>query len=319
MRRDGRFALACLAFTWLAGAAFAGALRAATQSASPLLAPELTIDVRGEPAQPGGVLDIRVTTTSDAEAVSADAFGQRITFIRDGSARAWRGVVGVDLSVTESSSLVVRALLGAGHEVGATRPLPFATRQFPTRRLRVASQFVDPAPAAIERIRFEAARLDAIFTTVTVPDRLGPFTAPIAGVPGSNFGTRSIFNGEPRAPHAGVDFRGATGTPIAAPAGGRVVLAEDLFFTGQTVVIDHGLGVYSLLAHLSRIDVAPGQALARGDVVGLLGATGRVTGPHLHWTVRAGNARVDPLRLLALLAPAQSGATPRARAVEGVR
>jgi murein DD-endopeptidase MepM/ murein hydrolase activator NlpD len=95
---------------------------------------------------------------------------------------------------------------------------------------------------------------------------------------------------------------------VAAPAAGRVVLAEDLFFTGNTVVIDHGLGLYSLLAHLSRIDVVPGHAVARGQRVGLLGATGRVTGPHLHWTVRLGEARVDPLRLLALLATAQSGA-----------
>jgi murein DD-endopeptidase MepM/ murein hydrolase activator NlpD len=130
---------------------------------------------------------------------------------------------------------------------------------------------------------------------------------PVPGVPGSNFGSRSIFNGEERAPHAGVDFRGATGTPVRAPAGGRVVLAEDLFFTGQTVVIDHGLGLYSLLAHLSRLDVAPGQAVAQGDTVGLLGATGRVTGPHLHWTVRLNGARVDPLRVVALLAPARSG------------
>ena len=82
------------------------------------------------------------------------------------------------------------------------------------------------------------------------------------------------------------------------------MLAEELFFTGNTVVIDHGLGLYSLLAHLSRIDATPGQAVARGDVVGLLGATGRVTGPHLHWTVRLGGARVDPLRVVALLAPA---------------
>ena len=104
-----------------------------------------------------------------------------------------------------------------------------------------------------------------------------------------------------------MDFRGAVGTPIDAPAGGRVVLAEDLFFTGQTVVIDHGLGLYSLLAHLSRIDVTPGTRVVRGQSVGLLGATGRVTGPHLHWTVRLGESRVDPLRLLALLAPAHSG------------
>jgi murein DD-endopeptidase MepM/ murein hydrolase activator NlpD len=166
---------------------------------------------------------------------------------------------------------------------------------------------VDPAAAELERIRTEAARLETIFDTVTVPDHLETFVQPIPGVAGSNFGTRSIFNGEARAPHAGTDFRGATGTPIAAPAGGRVVLAEELFFTGNTVVIDHGLGLYSLLAHLSRIDAHVGDGVVRGTTVGLLGATGRVTGPHLHWTVRLNGARVDPLSLVALLGPAQSG------------
>ena len=146
-----------------------------------------------------------------------------------------------------------------------------APRTFATRRLRVAGQFVEPPPADVARITAEAARLDDIFTTVTLPDRFGPFAPPLAGVPGSNFGTRSIFNGEPRAPHAGVDYRGAVGTPISAPGAGRIVLAEPLFFTGDTVIIDHGLGLYSLLAHLSRIDVAAGQTVERGERRGIAG------------------------------------------------
>ena len=260
-----------------------------------------SISVRGEPAQPGSVLEITVTTVEDVAQLSGDAFGRPIAFVRGDSPRVWHGLVGVDLSATTASHVTV---------LGATHPIALVPRQFPTRRLRVASQFVDPPPQDLARIRVEADRLAAIFGTVTIPERLEAFVPPVPGVAGSNFGTRSIFNGEERAPHAGVDFRGAVGTPVAAPAGGRVVLAEDLFFTGQTVVIDHGLGLYSLLAHLSRIDVMPGHAVTRGQRVGLLGATGRVTGPHLHWTVRLGEARVDPLRLLALLAPAQSGVAP---------
>jgi murein DD-endopeptidase MepM/ murein hydrolase activator NlpD len=260
-----------------------------------------SISVRGEPAQPGSVLEITVTTAEDVAQLSGEAFGRHVAFVRGESPRVWHGLVGVDLSATKGSHLTV---------LGATYPIALAPRQFPTRRLRVASQFVDPPPQDLARIRIEADRLAAIFGTVTIADRLEAFVPPVPGVAGSNFGTRSIFNGEERAPHAGVDFRGAVGTPVAAPAGGRVVLAEDLFFTGQTVVIDHGLGLYSLLAHLSRIDVMPGDAVSRGQRIGLLGATGRVTGPHLHWTVRLGEARVDPLRLLALLAPAQSGVPP---------
>ncbi|HEV8395853.1 MAG TPA: M23 family metallopeptidase [Vicinamibacterales bacterium] len=299
MRRDGRFALALLAFAWLAGVPPGGA-----QTPSP----ELSIELRGQPAQPGSILAITVTTTTDAESVTATAFGQTARLVRDGSARHWRGLIGVDLGTTLSSSLEVTADLGGGRHVRTPEPLALKPRLFATRRLSVASRFVDPAREELERIRLEAARLETIFAAVTVPARIETFVRPIPGAAGTNFGSRSIFNGEPRAPHAGADFRGAAGTPIAAPGGGRVVLAEDLFFTGQTVVIDHGVGLYSLLAHLSRIDVRPGQTVARGDVVGLLGATGRVTGPHLHWTVRLNGARVDPLRLVALLAPAQSGA-----------
>jgi murein DD-endopeptidase MepM/ murein hydrolase activator NlpD len=250
--------------------------------------------VRGEPAQPGSVLAVTVTTPVDVEQVSGEAFGQKVAFVRGDSPRVWHGLIGVDVATTGPSSLVV---------LGTTHPLTLAPRQFRTRRLRVASQFVDPSPRELERIRAEAARLEAIFGTVTMPGRIETFTRPVPGMPSGNFGNRSVFNGEPRAPHAGEDFGGATGTPVRAPGGGRVVLAEDLFFTGQTVVIDHGLGLYSLLAHLSRIDMMPGQQVARGETVGLLGATGRVTGPHLHWTVRLGGARVDPLRVLALLAP----------------
>src|SRR5262249_46646663 len=109
------------------------------------------------------------------------------------------------------------------------------------------------------------------------------------------------FNGQARAPHAGADFPAPVGTPIHAPAGGRIVLARDLYFTGNTVVIDHGLGLFSLLAHLSQIDVQEGASVAADQIVGLVGATGRVTGAHLHWAVRLNDARIDPVGVLAVL------------------
>ena len=119
----------------------------------------------------------------------------------------------------------------------------------------------------------------------------------------SAFGTRSILNGQPRSPHSGADFRSAAGTPIKAPNAGRVVLAGDRYFTGNTVIIDHGLGLFSLFAHLSEVSVKEGDSVQSGEVVGKVGATGRVTGPHLHWSVRLSGARVDPLSLLAALGP----------------
>ena len=125
-----------------------------------------------------------------------------------------------------------------------------------------------------------------------------PFKVPIPGETGTNFGHRRIFNGQPRAPHAGADLHAATGTPIHATNRGRVVLAKHLFFTGNTVILDHGLGVYSLYAHLSRIEVKRGVMVSSGQLLGLAGATGRVTGPHLHWGMRVQGARVDPFTLV---------------------
>jgi hypothetical protein len=312
MRRDGRFALVWLVFAWLAGVAVPCL---AAQTA----VPAILVELQGQPAQPGSVLGIAVTTTTDVDGVTASAFGQTITCARDGSPRRWRGLIGIDVDATTSSSLEVFARVGGQQHLVIYGPVALEPRRFATRRLTVASRFVDPSPTELERIRLEAARLEALFRTVTLPDRLPSFAPPLAGVVASNFGTRSIFNGEPRAPHAGADYRGTAGTPIAAPGAGRVVLAEPLFFTGNTVVIDHGLGLYSLLAHLSRIDVHVGDPVERGTVVGLLGATGRVTGPHLHWGVRLGETRVDPERLLALLGPAHSSARPTAGAAEGLR
>ena len=117
----------------------------------------------------------------------------------------------------------------------------------------------------------------------------------------SGFGTRSVFNGQPRSPHSGADFRSPEGTPIKAPNAGRIVVARNMYFSGNTVVIDHGLGCFSLLAHLSAFDVHEGESVSAGQLIGRVGATGRVTGPHLHWAVRIANARVDPLSVLALL------------------
>jgi murein DD-endopeptidase MepM/ murein hydrolase activator NlpD len=149
------------------------------------------------------------------------------------------------------------------------------------------------------RANREAKEIDSIYSKMTNEILWdSSFAVPIPGGTGSNFGHRRVFNGEARAPHAGADLRAKTGTSIYATNRGRVVLAKNLFFTGNTVILDHGLGIYSLYAHLSRIDVKPGAMAMRGQLLGLAGATGRVTGPHLHWGVRVQGARVDPFSLL---------------------
>jgi murein DD-endopeptidase MepM/ murein hydrolase activator NlpD len=163
---------------------------------------------------------------------------------------------------------------------------------------------VNPPPEARERIDREAREFAELWKSRT-PERLwrGPFVRPVPDPANSAFGTRSFYNGEPRSPHSGADFLSPEGRPIRAPAAGRVVIAGSRYFTGNTVVIDHGLGLYSMFAHLSSIAVAAGDAVEPGQIVGEVGATGRVTGAHLHWSVRLAGARVDPLSLLYVSAP----------------
>ncbi len=251
-----------------------------------------------EPVVPGSVRRLFVTAPADASQLTASAFGRTVHLAR-GAAGRWEGLIGVDLGQQPGSyPVTVSATTSAGSRLAGEVSVVVGARRFATRRLSVNGQFVDPTPAELERIRAEAQRLATIYDGVSERRWAGPFIAPVPGPATGNFGTRSIFNGQPRAPHAGIDYRGAVGTPVTAPNAGQVVLAESLFFTGNTVILDHGLGLFSLYAHLSRIDVVAGQTVTVGAALGLVGATGRVTGPHLHWALRLGPARVDPVLAL---------------------
>jgi murein DD-endopeptidase MepM/ murein hydrolase activator NlpD len=254
------------------------------------------------PMRQGGIQRLRVEGAGDAIKVSATAFHRTVPLGNEGNG-VWEGLLGVD--VLQKPGLYPVAVMVTRPE-GRVETLQITVDvkagRFATRRLRVSQRFTDPAPGDAARMTAEAVRLNALFEGLS--DRLwqGAFQPPVPGEATSNFGSRSIFNGRPRAPHAGIDYRGQVGTPVAAPNAGRVVLAEELFLTGNTVVLDHGLGLYSVFAHLSRMDVNVGDTVSTASAVGLVGATGRVTGPHLHWSVRLGTARVDPSALL-LLAP----------------
>jgi murein DD-endopeptidase MepM/ murein hydrolase activator NlpD len=164
---------------------------------------------------------------------------------------------------------------------------------------------VDLDVATLKRVEEESQRLRTLYATIT-PERLwrGRFIKP-AAVPdaGEGFGARRIINGQPRAPHAGVDYVADPGTPVVAANAGRVVLVADYFFPGRLVVIDHGLGLYTLYFHLDRAEAAEGEAVERGQIIGRVGATGRATGPHLHFGAHLRQARVDPGALLQLTLP----------------
>lgn len=215
----------------------------------------------------------------------------------------WRALIGVDLEQRPGRYTAV--LLGTAEDGAVLREevvIEVQRRVFEERRLQVAPDFVNPPAEMLARIERERALTQAAFAA-SASERLWqePFVRPVPHQANSRFGTRSVYNGERRSPHAGTDFLSPSGTPVRAPNAGRVLLARDLYFTGQTVIIDHGLGVLSLFAHLSRLDVKEGTLVERGQTVGLVGATGRVTGPHLHWALAVSGARVDPLALLALV------------------
>jgi murein DD-endopeptidase MepM/ murein hydrolase activator NlpD len=263
--------------------------------------PALSVVEAARAIRPGELVVLTVRSPAVVTDLRARAFGRALAPFRVDE-HAWRVLVGIDLDVRPGSYDVDFEASTPDGADRTTHTLGVTRRDFPTRRLRVAEAYVNPPPETLRRIEQEADRLNQVWSeSARVRLWTAPFVRPVPQAANSAFGTRSIFNGQPRSPHGGADFPSPAGTPVRAPNAGRVVLADNLYYTGNTVVIDHGLGLVSLFAHLSRIDAHEGNSVTAGTVIGLVGATGRVTGPHLHWTVRAGGARVDPLSLLAVL------------------
>ena len=261
---------------------------------------DASVSVAARSIQPGELAVLTVTTTTPIDDVRVRGFGKDLKPIRV-NATEWKVLVGIDLE-TKPGRYDVSIVTGPAATSRLTQLLTVLPRTFPTRKLTVDAAFVNPPPAELARITSDTERLNRAWASSAETSLWsGSWIRPVPGASNSAFGTRSIYNGEPRSPHSGADFQGAAGTPVKAPNSGRVVLAGDLYFTGNTVVIDHGAGLFSLFAHLRAINVQEGDSLTAGAILGELGATGRVTGPHLHWAVRVSGARVDPLSLLALL------------------
>jgi murein DD-endopeptidase MepM/ murein hydrolase activator NlpD len=212
-----------------------------------------------------------------------------------------RALLGVDLEKPAGTyDFQSTAKNAAGDLLTCKASIAVKAGKFATEHLNVAPNFVEPNPEQLAKAEEDRKRLREIFATVT-PEKLwsGRFRIPLDGVTtGGNFGRRRVLNGQSSSPHTGVDFPAPTGTPVHAAQRGRVVLAEELYFSGNTVVIDHGLGVYTLYGHFSEIDVKPGDEVLAGAVIGKVGATGRVTGPHLHWGLRSTAPGSTPLRSL---------------------
>lgn len=265
------------------------------------------------PAQasvPGGVRMLEVPGPAGAPPVVTYQ-GHRVLVLR--TAGKWLAVVGLPLSLTpgEQNISIAGSSGGAGSSTSAASTLGFAVgpKTYTEQRLKVAPAKVDLSPADAQRAAAERTRILAALATYSSPD---PPTLrllqPVPGRRSSSFGLRRVFNGEPRNPHTGMDIAAPTGTPILAAAAGTVVDTGDYFFNGNTVIVDHGGGFMTMYCHLSRIGVHEGQHVARGEELGKVGMTGRVTGPHLHFGVVLNQVFVDP----ALFLP-RPGRPPRTR------
>ncbi len=252
--------------------------------AAPAAAQELTL--RGA-AEQGGLL---LGATVPGAEVSLD--GRPVRVAADG-----RFVIGFGRDAGPSATLVVRTPDGRVAE----RPIAVARRDWPVQRIDgLPPKKVTPDPAALARIREESALVAAARRRDSAEAWfLDGFRTPAEGRVSGVFGSQRILNGEPRAPHSGTDIAAPAGAPVVAAAPGEVSLVhDDMFFTGKTVMIDHGHGLASVYAHLSDIAVRPGQRVAAGERIGSVGASGRATGPHLHWGVSWYDARLDPETVL---------------------
>ena len=237
---------------------------------------------------PGGIAIIPLPASAQAPIV--DYGNYRVTVVEDHD--RWVAVVGIPLAAKPGKQTLE---IGNG---GDRYQLSFvvADKQYRTQNITVTNKRqVNPNAEDLKRIASESARTEAALTHYT--DGITPdfdLLWPVHGKPSPTFGFRRIFNGQPRNPHSGMDIPMPTGTPIQSPADGIVTEVGDFFFNGNTIFIDHGRGLATMYCHLSRIDVKIGQPVKRGEVIGLVGATGRVTGPHLHFGVSLNRAMVDP-------------------------
>lgn len=227
----------------------------------------------------------------------------------------YAALVGVDLEAKPGlARVIVKGMTYGGMQRETQIILNIKAKAFQKESFSIPAEFDQLSPEVLERVRREQEQFSRAFTA-SGPRRLwaGPFLPPVSGDITSPFGYRRVINGTPRMPHAGVDLKSTLGTEVLAANQGRVVLVEDFFFSGKSLVLDHGGGLYTMYFHLSEFKVDEGVKVRKGDVIGLSGMTGRVTGPHLHWGARLNGARVDPFELIEKLG-SKSGKAPRAEA-----
>lgn len=263
-----------------------------------LAGPAGVIELEPGLAAQGQPVLVRVCLPGGADGPRARLLGNEFILQRgqgqgQGRDGCWAGAIAADLNAGPG---LHELEVVAGGKVLAKRQVKVEAKDYGTRQITVAQKYVAPDPQALARHQGEMERQGAVYASLTpAPLWSGPWRAPLDSEVVGVFGRRSLVNGEARSPHGGVDLRGGVGAPIQSPAGGRVAYVEDTYFGGLVVLIDHGLGVITGYRHLSEAKVAVGQTVRQGQVIGLVGMSGRVTGPHLHFDLHLSGTRVEPL------------------------
>jgi murein DD-endopeptidase MepM/ murein hydrolase activator NlpD len=257
------------------------------------------VELRARALAPGEPVRVVVSASAQAHDIGLTFLTQPVTLEPDTTPGTFRGWAAVPLDAKAGPGEIEVRWSSAGAPHREARTVTIEKRTFPEQHLEVESKYVEPPPEVTRRIEDERKRLQSVWAgRAPAAAPLRPFVRPVPGKPTGIFGERRFFNGQPRAPHPGLDLKAATGTPVLAAGAGRVAVAVDLYWTGGTVILDHGSGLFTVYAHLSKVEVTEGAIVETGARVGLSGATGRVTGPHLHWGAKVGDVPVDPRALL---------------------
>ena len=277
------------------GILLAGVLAA---GAAPTPSSGLTVTASTAAPAQGGVVAILVTSEHPLPALVLADGDTRVSLERAGGGTVFRGLLGLDLAASTGARQVVFEVPG-----GATRvawSLRVVAGRCRVQSLSVDPRFVEVPKEEQERVKADQARVAEAYRRGSTGRLWTSFARPVDAPSNGNFGARRVYNGKTRSFHAGLDLAAPEGTPVTAAGDGRVVLAGDLYFSGGTVLLDHGAGLFTQYFHLSRIDVKEGDTVTKGMRLGASGHTGRVTGPHLHWGAKLFGARVNPENLLAL-------------------
>jgi murein DD-endopeptidase MepM/ murein hydrolase activator NlpD len=282
-------------WAWVAG-------RAAGETPRQAPVPGPTVRLVYRALQPGEPLVVFLETDGTVRSARVSLLGQTADLAPTPGERSFMAFLGIDVQAKAGPANLTAKLVRAGGSVETVaRELLIVERKFPSTKLTLKPEYVTPPASVRERIKREA-ELVALATSVVTPEWLGdgPFALPHAAPSWNNFGQRRLNNDVVQSLHTGLDLRVPMGQPIKASNAGLVALASDLYMGGKTVILDHGLGVFSSYGHLSELRVKRGEKVRKGQVVGLCGSTGRSTGPHLHWSFKILDARVDPDAMLRL-------------------